>query len=45
MRLLHLDEDGAIDELTVMVRPLSAAHALAEAISAQLAATQDNVGT
>jgi ketosteroid isomerase-like protein len=32
---LHLDEDGRIDELTVMVRPLSAAHALAEAMGAQ----------
>jgi ketosteroid isomerase-like protein len=36
---LHLDEDGSIDELTVMVRPLTAAHALAEAMKAQLAAT------
>ncbi len=34
---LHLDEDGAIDELTVMVRPLTAAHALAEAMKAQIA--------
>jgi hypothetical protein len=32
---LHLDEDGLIDELTVMVRPLSAATALAEAMGAQ----------
>ncbi len=32
---LHLDEDGLIDELTVMVRPLSAAKALAEAMGAQ----------
>jgi len=32
---LHLDEDGRIDDLTVMVRPLSAATALAEAMAAQ----------
>ncbi|RKE21905.1 nuclear transport factor 2 family protein [Streptomyces sp. TLI_171] len=32
---LHFDEDGLIDEFTVMVRPLSAAHALAEAMGAQ----------
>jgi hypothetical protein len=32
---LHLDDDGLIDELTVMVRPLSAATALAEAMAAQ----------
>lgn len=32
---LHLDENGRIDELTVMVRPLSAATALAEAMGAQ----------
>ncbi|MFD4523547.1 nuclear transport factor 2 family protein [Streptomyces sp. NPDC058470] len=32
---LHFDDDGRIDELTVMVRPLSAAHALAEAMGAQ----------
>jgi hypothetical protein len=36
---LHLAEDGSIDELTVMVRPLTAAHALAEAMKAQIAAT------
>jgi hypothetical protein len=34
---LHHDETGAIDELMVMVRPLSAATALAEAMKAQLA--------
>lgn len=33
--LLHFDEDGRIDDLTVMVRPLSAAQALAEAMGAQ----------
>ena len=32
---LHFDEDGLIDELTVMVRPLSASQALAEAMAAQ----------
>lgn len=32
---LHLDENGLIDDLTVMVRPLSAANALAEAMGAQ----------
>jgi len=32
---LHLNEDGLIDELTVMVRPLSAAVALSEAMGAQ----------
>jgi hypothetical protein len=32
---LHLDEDGLIDDLTVMVRPLSGANALAEAMGAQ----------
>ncbi|RAS71026.1 ketosteroid isomerase-like protein [Lentzea atacamensis] len=32
---LHLDEDGLIDEFTVMVRPLSAAQALSEAMAAQ----------
>lgn len=33
--LLHLDDDGRIDDLTVMVRPLSGAHALSEAMGAQ----------
>jgi hypothetical protein len=32
---LHLDENGLIDDFTVMVRPLSAAKALAEAMGAQ----------
>ncbi|MFG2503115.1 nuclear transport factor 2 family protein [Streptomyces sp. NPDC048441] len=32
---LHLDEDGRIDEFMVMVRPLSAAQALAAAMGAQ----------
>lgn len=34
--LLHTNEEGLIDELTVMVRPLSAAMALGEAMKAQL---------
>jgi hypothetical protein len=37
---LHRGEDGSIDELVVMVRPLSAALALAEAMKARLAAAQ-----
>ena len=32
---LHLDADGLVDELTVMVRPLSAAQALSAAMAAQ----------
>ncbi|MFG2443134.1 nuclear transport factor 2 family protein [Nocardia fluminea] len=32
---VHLDEDGKIDELMVMVRPLSAANALAARMGAQ----------
>jgi hypothetical protein len=32
---LHLDDDGLVDELTVMVRPLSAATALAAAMADQ----------
>ncbi|MGW4352379.1 nuclear transport factor 2 family protein [Nocardia sp. NPDC004582] len=32
---LHFDADGRIDEFTVMVRPLSGAQALAEAMAAQ----------
>ncbi|MEV7324883.1 nuclear transport factor 2 family protein [Streptomyces sp. NPDC093970] len=32
---LHLDENGKIDDFTVMVRPLTAAHALAEAMNAR----------
>jgi hypothetical protein len=37
---LHTGEDGLIDEFVVMVRPLSAAMALAEAMKAQLAAAE-----
>ncbi|MEV2214109.1 nuclear transport factor 2 family protein [Streptomyces sp. NPDC050997] len=32
---IHLDEDGLIDEFTVMVRPLSGAQALSAAMGAQ----------
>ena len=32
---LHVDEDGLIDDFVVMVRPLSAATALADAMGAQ----------
>jgi len=32
---LHFDGEGRIDDFTVMVRPLTAAHALAEAMGAQ----------
>ncbi|MFH8369794.1 nuclear transport factor 2 family protein [Streptomyces sp. NPDC018031] len=32
---LHVDDDGRIDDFVVMVRPLSAATALAEAMGAQ----------
>ncbi|TPQ22452.1 nuclear transport factor 2 family protein [Streptomyces sporangiiformans] len=32
---LHFDEDGRIDDLVVMVRPLSAAQALQQAMAAQ----------
>ena len=33
---LHLDESGAIDELFVMIRPMSGIHALAEQMKAML---------
>ncbi|MFF1631763.1 nuclear transport factor 2 family protein [Streptomyces sp. NPDC058272] len=36
---LHFDAEGRIDELTVMVRPLSAAQALSEAMGAQFERT------
>ncbi len=38
---LHTDDDGLIDDFTVMVRPLSGALALAEAMKAQLEAMAD----
>ncbi|ALO91955.1 NADH:flavin oxidoreductase/NADH oxidase [Streptomyces hygroscopicus subsp. limoneus] len=34
---LHVNEDGLIDDLMVMVRPLSGAQALGEAMGAQIA--------
>jgi SnoaL-like domain len=34
--LVHCDGEGKIDELTVMVRPLSAAHALRDAMGAEM---------
>ena len=34
---IHVDAEGSIDDLTVMVRPLSAAIALAETMGARLA--------
>jgi hypothetical protein len=37
---LHTDANGTIDEFVVMVRPLSGAHALADAMAAKLAAAQ-----
>ena len=37
---LHVGEDGLIDELMVMVRPLSGAHALRDAMAAKLASAQ-----
>jgi len=40
---LHIDDHGSIDELVVMVRPLTAALALAEAMKAQLAAAASSV--
>lgn len=38
MDLIQLDDDGLIDEFTVMVRPLSAVTALGEAVQAGLVA-------
>ena len=35
---LHYADDGTVDEFTVMVRPLSAAQALAEEMAAKLVA-------
>lgn len=32
---IHVNDEGKIDDLMVMVRPLSAAHALADAMNAQ----------
>ena len=41
---LHTNNDGLIDELCVMVRPLSGALALAEAMKAELEAAQADLG-
>ncbi|GAA5092818.1 nuclear transport factor 2 family protein [Nocardia iowensis] len=38
---LHFDDNGKIDTFTVMVRPLSAAQALAEAMGAQFPRIQE----
>ncbi len=40
---LHLDDSGSVDELVVMVRPLTGAHALAEEMEKQLAAAQEGI--
>jgi len=39
---IHTNDAGQIDELTVMVRPLSGAHALADAMAAALAVAGDS---
>jgi SnoaL-like domain len=41
---LHTNEDGLIDDLAVMVRPLSAALALAEAMKIELEVAQRELG-
>ena len=41
---LHIAEDGLIDEFTVMVRPLSAALAFAEAMKAEVAVVERELG-
>lgn len=41
---LHTGDDGLIDRFTVMVRPLSAAKALADAMAVQFAAAQKELG-
>lgn len=43
--VLHVRADGAIDELTVLIRPLSGTLALAEAMKAKLTATTNHPGT
>jgi hypothetical protein len=40
----HTNDDGLIDEFTVMVRPLSATLALAEAMKAQIEVAQRELG-
>jgi len=41
---LHIGEDGLIDEFTVMVRPLSAALAFAEAMKAEVGVIERELG-
>jgi hypothetical protein len=41
---LHIGADGLIDEFTVMVRPLSAALAFAEAMKAEVSVVQRELG-
>ena len=41
---VRLDEHGQIEELTVMVRPLSGAHALRDAMSVQLEVVKRELG-
>ena len=41
---LHTNEHGLIDEMCVMVRPLSGAHALADAMKARLEQAQGKLG-
>lgn len=41
---LHTNEQGLIDELCVMIRPMSGVHALAEAMKAQLELAQGKLG-
>ncbi|MFF9059657.1 nuclear transport factor 2 family protein [Streptomyces sp. NPDC101213] len=41
---IHVDEDGLIDRLTVMVRPLSGAQALAEAMGARFEQIVEEAG-
>ncbi|WP_194916754.1 nuclear transport factor 2 family protein [Catenulispora rubra] len=40
---LHFDDDGKIDDFMVMIRPLSGAQALAEAMGAQFAQISEEV--
>jgi hypothetical protein len=42
--LLHTGRDGLIDEFTVMIRPLSAALAFAEAMKAEIPAVERELG-
>jgi hypothetical protein len=41
---LHVDADGLIDEFCVMVRPLSAAHALSQAMAEQFEIVKAELG-